>query len=288
LDAAPDAGLVAYYTEAGPDMRTWSPGLNLHFGFYRRGLNPFDREAMLEQMNVEVYRRLERPFGDAGRLLDLGCGAGATARAVARRAPRTSVTGVTLVPWQREQAEALARAHGLQDRVRIVEADFRALPWPDGSFDAAYAIESACHSPAADKHEFLAEAARIVKPGGRLVVADGFLKHDGPMNPILRLCYETMCRFWRVDTCAQIGPFVERARACGFEEVRVEDISWRIAPTVLSVPLVVARFVWNEVVARRSVLTRRRWENALAPLFGLVVGLARGTFGYYIVTARRR
>jgi cyclopropane fatty-acyl-phospholipid synthase-like methyltransferase len=286
-DAPPDGGLVEYYTEAGPDMRTWSPGLNIHFGYYRRGLNPFDREAMLEQMNLEVYRRLERPVGDTGRLLDLGCGAGATARAIARTAPAASVTGVTLVPWQRQQAQILTQAAGLQDRVHVVEADYRALPWPDGAFDGAYAIESACHAGGADKRDFLAEAARVVKPGGRLVVADGFLKHDRPMNPILQRCYESMCRFWRVDECAQIAPFVEQARACGFEDVRVEEISWHIAPTVLSVPVAVVRLIGNEVVARRSLLTRRRWENVLAPLLGLVVGLARRTFGYYIVTARR-
>jgi hypothetical protein len=60
-----------------------------------------------------------------------------------------------------------------------------------------------------------------------------------------------------------------------------------LAPSVLSIPLVVTRFVWNEVLTKRSLLTRRRWENALAPLLGIVVGSARATFGYYLVTATR-
>jgi cyclopropane fatty-acyl-phospholipid synthase-like methyltransferase len=243
---------------------------------------------MLEQMNLEVYRRLHRPAGDAGHLLDLGCGAGATARAIARCAPQSLVTGVTLVPAQRTQARELTRADGLEQRVRFVHADYRSLPWTDGSFDAAYAIESSCYALGADKADFLTEAARVIRPGGRLVVADGFLKHHRPMNPVLRRCYETMCRFWRVDECAEIGPFVERARACGFEDIRVEDISWRIAPSVLSIPLVVARFVWDEVLTKRSLLTRKRWENALAPLLGILVGAARATFGYYLVTATRK
>ena len=44
--------LVEYYSEAGPDYGAWSHGFNMHFGFYRWGTNPLDREAMLEQMNV--------------------------------------------------------------------------------------------------------------------------------------------------------------------------------------------------------------------------------------------
>ena len=294
LDAAPpnvvpaSRGLVDYYTEVGPDVAAWSPGFNIHFGYYRRGISPFDREEMLEQMNREVYARLELPADGTAHVLDLGCGSGATARAVARCASQAAVTGVTLVPWQREQAESLTRKALLHDRVRFVQADYRALPWPDSSIDAAYGIESVCYASGADKADFLAEAARVLRPGARLVVADGFLKHGRGMNPLLRLAYETMCRWWRVDACAEIEPFVRRAESLGFEDVQVEDISWRIAPSVLSVPVVTTRFLWNEIVVKRHRLSRQRWENALAPLVGMAVGAARRTFGYYLVSARKR
>ena len=48
-----------YYEEAGPDYAAWSQHFNMHFGFFRRGMNPFNREAMLEQMNHEVLDRLQ-------------------------------------------------------------------------------------------------------------------------------------------------------------------------------------------------------------------------------------
>jgi hypothetical protein len=81
---------------------------------------------------------------------------------------------------------------------------------------------------------------------------------------------------------------VAMAERAGFEDIRVEDISWRIAPSVLYVPLVTAGFLWNEIVGKRSRLTRQRWENALAPLLGLAVGAARAAFGYYLISARKR
>jgi MPBQ/MSBQ methyltransferase len=283
----PWEGLVAYYTEVGPDIAAWSPGFNIHFGYYRRGMSLLDREAMLEQMNREVFQRLERPSLEPGHLLDLGCGTGATARAIARCVPQASLTGVTLVPWQREQADRLTQAAGLAERVRILQADYRALPFPAASVDGAYAIESACYAHGADKADFLAEAARVLKPGARLVVADGFRKHGRRMNPLLQNAYETMCRWWRVDACAEIGPFVRQAERLGFEDIRVEDVSWRIAPSVMFVPAVTAGFLWREIVDKRTRLTRRRWENALAPLLGMAVGLARAAFGYYLVSARR-
>jgi MPBQ/MSBQ methyltransferase len=86
-----------YYEEAGPDYAAWSPHFNMHFGFFRLGMNPFNREAMLEQMNSEVLDRL-RLSGDHPRVLDMGCGLGATLRSIARRIPFAHLHGITLVP----------------------------------------------------------------------------------------------------------------------------------------------------------------------------------------------
>jgi MPBQ/MSBQ methyltransferase len=282
---SPSGPLVEYYTEAGPDFAAWSPSFNMHFGFWRRGLRPWRLEGMLDQMNAEVLARLG--VAGAPRLLDLGCGLGATARSLARRLPRASVTGVTLVPWQVEHGRHLTRSAGLSERVHVVQADYRALPWADRSFDGAYAIESACHAAGPAKSDFLREAARVLRPGSRLVVTDAFRKHARPFNPLLRRCYDAVCRFWCVDTFAEIEAFRREAARLGFEDVRVEEVSWRIVPSVLFVPLVTARFLWRELVVRRARLTPRRWGNALAPTLGMALGAARSAFGYYIVTATK-
>ena len=84
----PRIGLEQYYSEAGPDYAAWSHEFNMHFGYYHPGLNPLHREAMLEQMNAEVLARLQLGANEEPRLLDLGCGLGATLRSIARRLPR--------------------------------------------------------------------------------------------------------------------------------------------------------------------------------------------------------
>jgi SAM-dependent methyltransferase len=278
---SPERRLIEYYTEAGPDFGAWSPSFNMHFGFWRRGLRPWRLEDMLEQMNAEVLARLE--VRGPARLLDLGCGLGASARAMARRAPQASVTGVTVVPWQVEQARRLTGG----PHPRFVRADYRALPWPDRRFDGVYAIESACHAAGPAKADFLREAVRVLRPGGRLVVADAFRKHGRPLHPLLEKCHRTVCRCWRVDAFGEIGAFRQEAARLGLVDITVEDVSWRIVPSVMFVPMVVARFLWRELVVRRTRLSRPRWENALAPLLGMALGAARSAFGYYLVSATR-
>src|SRR5258707_5172815 len=84
---APKIGLEQYYREAGPDYAAWSREFNMHFGYYRTGINPLRRETMLEQMNAEVLSRLKVDAMPEPQLLDLGCGLGATLRSFARRLP---------------------------------------------------------------------------------------------------------------------------------------------------------------------------------------------------------
>jgi hypothetical protein len=74
----------------------------------------------------------------------------------------------------------------------------------------------------------------------------------------------------------------------GLDDVVAEEISWRVAPSALHVPLVTARFLVRELLLKRTRLSRRRWENALAPSLGLALAASRSSFGYFLVTARKR
>ena len=47
--AAPPTSVVTYYRETTADYRAWSRNLNMHFGYWRLGLSPFDRERMIDR-----------------------------------------------------------------------------------------------------------------------------------------------------------------------------------------------------------------------------------------------
>ena len=142
-----------YYEEAGPDYAAWSAAFNMHFGFFRWGMNPFDREAMLEQMNLEILKRLQ--LSDAlsahPRILDMGCGLGATLRSIARRLPTAELKGITLVPWELEQGRLLNQSRPDFTNVELDLGDYERTTYPSASFDAVYALESSCYGNGANK-----------------------------------------------------------------------------------------------------------------------------------------
>jgi len=95
------------------------------------------------------------------RVADVGCGKGRFARIVKEKNPRASVVALDL-------AEAMLRP--IPAEIERVAASMTALPLASEAFDGAYATESLEH--AVDIPAAVAELARIVKPGGRIVIID--------------------------------------------------------------------------------------------------------------------
>jgi cyclopropane fatty-acyl-phospholipid synthase-like methyltransferase len=284
---APQIGLEQYYSEAGPDYAAWSREFNMHFGYYRAGANPLHRESMLEQMNAEVLARLHLDDIAEPRLLDLGCGLGATLRSFGRRLPHARLLGLTRVPWQVEHAQALNEAAGCGERVRVIERDYEDTGLPRSSYDAAYALESSCYAHGADKGALLAEAHRLLRPGGRLVVADGFLKRDRFANALQRRIYRKLCECWVIEEFGQLHPFTARLEQLGFTEITVEHLPLRVAPSVAHIPWVTLKFLLTDVVFGKREMTRARWNNLLAPVLLPLVSWPLGPMTYCLITATK-
>ncbi len=275
-----------YYEEAGPDYAAWSPFFNMHFGFFRWGMNPLRREAMLEQMNREVQRRLGLTVERRARVYDMGCGLGATLRSLSRRLPEAELKGITLVPWQLEQGCALNQSCPEGARITLTLGDYEHTAEQSESFDAAYAIESSCYARGADKSAFLREAHRLLRSGGRLVVADGFLG-SGRLRGPQRAIFQRLCECWAISTLGELGPFQRELEHLGFTGIVVERIQSRVTPSVFHVPWVTLRFLLTNVVFSRHPMTRARWNNILAPILLPFVGYPIGPMAYYLVSATR-
>jgi SAM-dependent methyltransferase len=173
------ARLVRAHYEAVGELYRAAWGDSLHFAPFEPGE---DREHALSSLE----RRLVADAGlrPSATLLDVGCGTGAVALAIARRSG-AHVTGIDLVPAHVEHARAEAARQGLPDSTTFLEADATAMPFPDASFDHVYAIESAYH--AADKPRFYAECARVLRPGGRFWGTDWLRGPDGDDELVARV-----------------------------------------------------------------------------------------------------
>jgi cyclopropane fatty-acyl-phospholipid synthase-like methyltransferase len=285
---APQIGLEQYYSEAGPDYAAWSREFNMHFGYYRAGANPLHRESMLEQMNAEVLARLHLDDIAEPRLLDLGCGLGATLRSFARRLPHARLLGLTRVPWQVEHAHALNDAAGCGERVRVIEGDYEDTILPRSSYDGAYALESSCHAHGKDKGALLAEAHRLLRPGGRLVVADGFLGSDRFASALQQRIFRKLCECWVIEELGQLHLFTARLERLGFTDITVENLQLRVAPSVAHIPWVTLKFLLTDVVFGKRKMTRARWNNVLAPVLLPLVSAPLGPMTYCMITATKR
>jgi SAM-dependent methyltransferase len=283
---APEISLEQYYSEAGPDYAAWSREFNMHFGCYRAGANPLRRESMLEQMNAEVLARLHLDGIREPGLLDLGCGLGATLRSFARRLPHARLSGITLVPWQAEQARALNIAAGCR-RIRIIQGDYENTALPPVSFDGVYALESSCHAHGADKGALLAEAHRLLRPGGRLVVADGFLAHNRFAGTLQQRIYRKLCECWVIGELGRLDLFTARLEQLGFRDIAVENLQWRVAPSVAHVPWVTLKFLLTDVLSGKREMTRARWNNVVAPVLLPLVSAPLGPMIYCMVGATK-
>lgn len=273
--------LVEFYNEATEDYRFWSKDFNMHFGYWIPFLtNLFRRDTMLNEMNNQVLKRLD--FNDKKAIFaDLGCGMGGTMRYVLEKNKRLTSMGVTLSETQvREGNKLLKRNSGI-----ILKENYNRTSFKNDSFDGALAIESFCHS-GHDRNSFK-EAHRILKPNGKLVIADAFLKKKVKNLSISGdFCYKKICDSWSLEQLGTINEVVAELKAVGFKKIIVEDISFRVAPSVLHVPFAIIGFALRKLIKYGS-LKKQSINNLKGSFFALLSGLHLKSFGYYFITCTK-
>lgn len=130
-----------------------------------RGQHPFFARMLndyLEAMGID----------EAASVLDLGCGTGVAARAIARRPGfRGEVLGIDLSPYLAATAGRLAAEEGLGERATFRAGDTHSLALADASHDMVVAHTLLSH--VGDPIAVLGEARRVVRPGGMIGVFDG-------------------------------------------------------------------------------------------------------------------
>jgi tocopherol O-methyltransferase len=221
-----EAEIVEYYETCSLDYRiNWRLDACkcLHYGYWDPSTRSFD-EAL-----VNTHRVMAMRAGIRGgeRVLDAGCGVGGAVLYLARE-HGCRVVGVTLVPSQVEAAIRNAQAAGVGALVGFEQRSYLDTRFPAGSFDVVWAIESSCYAP--DKADFFAEAWRLLRPGGRLVVADFFRSGD-PMSARERRMMERWEASWAIPAYAEWDAFALLCREAGFADVLLTDDTWAVRPS---------------------------------------------------------
>lgn len=182
----------------GRGARSWLDELP---AYYRRNFH-YQTDGYLSSRSAELYehqveilfrggadamRRLILPplrdhfgadhDGRGLRLLELGSGTGSATHAVARAFPRAKITCLDLsIPYTRHARRALAA----YERVECVQGDAASLDFADARFDAVYSVFLFHELPLPVREQVLAEARRVLRPGGFFGLVDSLQRGDDP------------------------------------------------------------------------------------------------------------
>jgi len=140
------------------DFYEWGWGQSFHFA------PRWKNEEFVESIKRCEYHLCSRLGMKPGmKALDVGCGVGGPMRHMAIFS-NCNIEGITINEYQVTIGNKYNKQMGVDSLCHLTRGDFQNLPWDEGHFDVAYAIEATCHSP--DKVQCFSEVARVLKTGG--------------------------------------------------------------------------------------------------------------------------
>jgi tocopherol O-methyltransferase len=252
-------------------------GEHLHHGLWSNG-HETPAQAVLQLVTAVAQEGL---IGAGTRVCDVGCGYGATARLLAREYG-AQVTGISLSQAQVEHAR---RVDPDAANPRYLRGDWLGNDFREGAFEAVLAIESSEHM--VDKPRCFAEAARVLAPGGRLVVC-AWLARQTPTGAEVRWLLEPICREGRLPSMGSEQDYRELIAGAGLELVRFQDVSARVKKTWPICAYRVARGMATRRDYRALLMDRRVASRVFAlTVFRIWAAYELGSMRYGIFTARK-
>lgn len=195
----------------------------LHYGYWDK--DTLTHRQALWNMNYQLARHAQIASSD--HVLDAGCGIGGTSFFLAENIG-CKVHGISITPEQVDRANAYREKNNLETRTEFSLRDYTNTGFPDNTFDVVIGIESVCY--AEPKTDFLKEAFRVLKPGGRVIIADFFVRdtlNDQELD-LVRKWEET----WAIQNFIREEAFSRQALESGFARRLSRDISENTYPSI--------------------------------------------------------
>lgn len=209
------ADVGQYYDKMNPFFETlW--GDSAHFGYWT---NPLDQNFTMAQAQraftdlVGGYLQL----GPGQRGLDVGCGSGRPSIQIAEKTG-AHMTGITISQEQARLAQERAQASACPDRLSFELIDAMNMPFEDNSFDAVLAFECMFHMPS--RPRVFQEIARVVRPGGRVVVPD-FVTLRPMTEREIEITYPTFA----VNEVGAWDAYISEIKGAGLQMITCHDVT---------------------------------------------------------------
>jgi ubiquinone/menaquinone biosynthesis C-methylase UbiE len=273
--------MAQYYKQSERGYRRYhSQEGSLHFALNEDGV--FDPAGYYGQPKF-VEQQLQAI--SAQRVLEVGSGKGFNSEFLAQRHPQVEFVGLDLMPLNIKLAQRKANA---LTNLSFQLGDFNHIPFPDQQFDVVFGVECLCYS--LDNHQTLAELYRVLKPGGRLVVFDGYRNPGFETFPeevqLAVSLFETSMAVQQGMN--EIAAWIETSQKIGFILVENTDITESLYPNIDHLHRLALRYFAANGIMRRLSLFFQKYlvRNAIFALVGPTL-FGQGIASYYRTVAER-
>jgi tocopherol O-methyltransferase len=225
-----------FYDDSSP---LWEEiwGEHMHHGYYGK-----DGQVQINRRQAQInlieelllWSNIKNPDNAPQNILDVGCGIGGSTLYLSEKFSQTvtNAYGITLSPVQAKRAEERSKNANLADKVKFQVANALEMPFTDNTFDLVWSLESGEHMP--DKEKFLQECYRVLKPGGRFILATWCHRPTnlpaGDLTVEERTHLEKIYHVYCLPYVISLPEYEDIINKCGFTNIKADDWSQAVAP----------------------------------------------------------
>ena len=244
----------------------WGPEM-LNLGYYPWYLGPYNIIRPISGAQRSLAFKLIQLLNvqRTDDVVDIACGRGGTTYYLSTVTPAKSVVGVDLLP---ENIEIAKRIYPTDERFTYKTGNAQDLPFPDASFRKAMCCEAAFHFP--ERARFVAEVARVLKPGGRLAICDFLWKSRACREEGLNDHRGHMVRqIWEYEDMATEAEYQHWATEAGLKVTKVQNWSKRVTKTLQlrgrivtsSTKTAIGKRIVNWLMPAYTTVTDAEWDQ---------------------------
>lgn len=272
-----------YYDSTVIDYKAFWMGSEdqaMHFGYYDERTK--SHKDSLLKMN-EVLAGLAS-ISRNDKVMDAGCGYGGSAVWLAKN-KGCEVVGLTVVPYQVKKAKEFAEKNNLLNKVSFRQEDYAHTSFPDNSFTVVWGLESIVH--AESKKDFVNEAYRVLKIGGRILISDCMLRENPPLSDTEKLIIDPWLRGWAMPSLLSPNEYKNLLEGSGFKNIKIYDLTNNVKQSLRRLEkLSNLGLPFASVLRKLRLINQEHFGNAEASVVQSKA-LKMGLWRYTVITAEK-
>ncbi|MBV1880478.1 MAG: methyltransferase domain-containing protein [Pseudomonadales bacterium] len=274
--------IVNYYDTCDIDYKMlWRLDrcLAMHYGYWDETTEGVSDALVRENQILAERAQITKDH----RVLDAGCGVGGSSIWLAQNLGCKTL-GITLSQGQVNACRKNAEDRGTSELTGFEVRDYTDTGLDDASFDIVWAVESVCH--ATNKEDFVKESLRLLKPGGKLIIADFWAtQHEYKGEDATTM--EEWVSGWSVNELEHIDNFRSYLGKNGFNELSYEDATENVRPSAQRLHKYAKWTLFLAKVLEFLRLRTKAQSGNVVAVHRANIALERGLWSYGIICAQK-